>query len=77
MTINDIIGKGKAFEPPFFTDPYGSYIFDNNHQMMLETRGFGHLRYLFSEVEVANLYPILARHICDLLNREHYKKGGE
>ncbi len=59
MNINDIIGQGKDFEPPFKIDsdtPLGIWLIDNNGKC-------------------AGMFPQnaekIAYHLCNFLNREH------
>lgn len=61
MNINDIIGKGKDFEPPF-TQQYGYIHNGRNHTLCQIIRPSGNVRLNRSD---------LADHICELLNREH------
>lgn len=64
MNINDIIGKGKDFEPPF-KQQYG-YIHDcKGHTLCQIIRPSGN-------VTLSSDY--LADHICELLNRKHNKQ---
>lgn len=73
MEITDIIGKGKVFEPPFSTYRGASpYIFDAN-QKLVAYIDYAAIEYLNYHTRLA-IRSTLAKHICDLLNREHVKQ---
>ena len=70
MTIKEIIGKGKLFEPPFKVDPYGIYIFDNTNQMIAEVRGYGYLIHKTEgEEDVVGIQKTIAEYIVEQLNK--------
>lgn len=59
MNINDIIGKGKDFEPPFSIDsdtPLGTWLIDNKGKCVA----------MFPQNAAK-----IAYHLCNFLNREH------
>ena len=67
MNINDIIGKGKTFEPPFGPDNGYDYIRDSRGNVLIEIRHIEkRMRHGFCEGR-----RIIADHICELLNYEH------
>lgn len=66
MNINEIIGQGKYFEPPFTTDRMGFAIYDGAGSVVFTTGIHG----TRSESE----FVCLLEHICELLNHEHHKQ---
>lgn len=64
MEISDIIGKGKAFEPPFKF--YDKCIRDNQGLIVIN---FDSPNCYYEDAW--NKICIFADHICDLLNKEH------
>lgn len=66
MNINDIIGKGKDFEPPFVrrinTPRKEQEIWDSQNNIVI-------IMQCSTDIEAE-----IGHHICELLNREHNKQ---